>query len=483
MLPKGGTLVFFKETHIFVENSKLNSDMITTELIHPKSIVVAGASNNVCKPGGAVLKNLIEGGFEGELRAIHPKEETVQGVKTYASPHLIPDTDMAVLALPAALCPDMMEVLAAEKGVKAFVVVSAGFGEVSAQGAEMEQRMVDTACRYGATLIGPNCIGMMNTCHQSVFCRPLPQLSERGVDFVSGSGATAVFIMDNAMSRGLRFHSVWSVGNSRQTGVEEVLAHLDEGFSEETSSHTLLLYIESITQPEMLLEHASSLIRKGCRIAAVKAGSSECGSRAATSHTGAAPIDDVRVDELFRQAGIVRCYSRSELVTAGCIFSLPRLEKRNIAIVTHAGGPAVMLTDALSKEGMMVPELRGEAVEELKSRLYDGSAVGNPIDILATGTPEHLAASIDCCEQLEQVDGIVVILGTAGLTPMYAMYDVLSEKMRSCSKPVYPVLTSSWAAADEIGAFLKQGNVRFDDEVLLGTLLARVYRASANDIR
>ena len=331
--------------------------MITSQLLHPASIVVVGASNNVHKPGGAILKNLLSGGYTGELRAVNPKETEVQGVAAFADVKDIPDTDLAILAIPAALCPDAVEMLAAEKQVKAFIILSAGFGEETHEGAVLEDRILETVNRYGASLIGPNCIGFMNSWHHSVFSQPIPQLHPQGVDLISSSGATAVFILESAVTKGLQFNSVWSVGNAKQIGVEDVLQYMDEHFNPEADSRIKLLYIESIGDPDRLLFHASSLIKKGCKIAAIKAGSSESGSRAASSHTGAIASSDSAVEALFRKAGIVRCYSREELTTVGCIFTLPELKGKNFAIITHAGGPGVMLTDALSKGGLNVPKL------------------------------------------------------------------------------------------------------------------------------
>jgi acyl-CoA synthetase (NDP forming) len=339
--------------------------------------------------GGAILKNLIHGGYTGELRAVNPKETEVQGVQAYADVKDIPDTDLAILAIPAVLCPDAVELLASEKRVRAFIILSAGFGEETHEGALLEDRILETANRYGASLIGPNCIGLMNTWHHSVFSQPIPNLHPQGVDLISSSGATAVFILESAVTKGLQFNSVWSVGNAKQIGVEDVLQYMDEHFDSEKDSKIKLLYIESISDPDRLLFHASSLIKKGCKIAAIKSGSSESGSRAASSHTGAIASSDSAVEALFRKAGIVRCYSREELTTVGCIFTLPELKGKNFAIITHAGGPGVMLTDALSKGGLNVPKLEGELAEELKSKLFPGAAVGNPIDILATGTCVH----------------------------------------------------------------------------------------------
>lgn len=452
--------------------------MITKQLICPKSIVVVGASNNVHKPGGAILRNLIEGSFKGELRAVNPKEKEVLGVTCFASVADVPPTDLAVLAIPANLCPEAVEILASQKETRAFIILSAGFGEETHEGALLENKILETVNQYGASLIGPNCIGLLNTCHHSVFTQPIPNLNPQGVDLISSSGATAVFIMESALVKGLQFNSAWSVGNAKQIGVEDVLQYMDENFDPERDSRIKLLYMESIKDPDRLLLHASSLIEKGCRIAAIKAGSSESGSRAASSHTGAMASPDSAVEALFRKAGIVRCYSREELTTVGCVFTLPELKGRNFAIVTHAGGPGVMLTDALCKGGLNVPKLEGPKLDELKEKLLPGASVANPIDVLATGTPEHLDIAIDYCEkEFENIDAIMAIFGTPGLVTMFDMYEMLHQKIKHCRKPLFPVLPSIHTAGKEVEQFLAKGHVNFSDEVTLGTALSRIMNA------
>ncbi len=454
--------------------------MINKQLLQPESIVVVGGSNNIHKPGGAIVRNLLEGKYAGELRVINPKEEEVQGIPAIHDVKELPPTDMAILVVAARFCPDYVEYLAKEKQVRAFIIISAGFGEETAEGAKLEQRIVDICNQYGCALIGPNCIGLLTRHHHSVFTKPIPHLTPQGVDFISGSGATAVFILESAVSKGLSFNSVWSVGNGRQIGIETVLEYMDENFDAERDSMVKLLYIENIADPDKLLYHATSLIRKGCRIAAIKAGSSESGSRAASSHTGAIASSDSAVEALFRKAGIVRCFSREELTTVGCIFTLPRFNGRNFAIVTHAGGPGVMLTDALSKGGMNVPPLPHDLAEELKEQLLPGSSVANPIDILATGGSEHLAAAIDFCEnKLDDIDAIMVIFGTPGLVQLYSVYDVLHKKMLECKKPIFPILPSVNTAGEEVQEFLHKGHVNFSDEVTLATALTQVMRTPA----
>ncbi len=461
--------------------------MINHQLLEPESIVVIGGSNNVHKPGGAIVRNILGGNFSGTLRIVNPKEDEVQGIKVFHDVSELPPTDLAILVVAARFCPDYVDFLAREKHVRAFIIISAGFSEETPEGAALEERILQTCQQYDCALIGPNCIGLLTRWHHSVFTKPIPRLTPKGVDFISGSGATAVYVLESAVTKGLPFNSVWSVGNGHQIGIESVLEYMDEHFDPERDSQVKLLYIENIADPDKMLYHATSLIRKGCRIAAIKAGSSESGSRAASSHTGAIASSDSAVEALFRKAGIVRCFSREELTTVGCIFQtvkdstfFQRTSPLNIAIVTHAGGPGVMLTDALSKGGMQVPALAGDVANELKSRLLPGSSVANPIDILATGTPEHLGIAIDYCEQrFDQIDAIMVIFGTPGLVQLYEAYDVLHRKIQECRKPIFAILPSVNTAGPEVHEFLRKGHVNFSDEVTLATALAQVMKTPA----
>ena len=225
-----------------------------------------------------------------------------------------------------------------------------------------------------------------------------------------------------------------------------------------------------------MVKHAASGVRKGCKIAAIKSGGSEAGSRAASSHTGALASSDLAVEALFRKAGIVRCIGRDELTTVASIFMHPELKGKNIAIITHAGGPAVMLTDSLSNGGLEVPHIEGDKATELLGKLYGGSSVANPIDFLATGTAEQLGDIIDACENdFEKIDAMAVIFGSPGLCPVYDVYDLLHEKMKTCRKPIYPVLPSIINVKDEIEAFIAKGRINFPDEVVFGNALCKIY--------
>ena len=454
--------------------------MVNKQLIDPESIVVVGASNNITKPGGKLFYNIRTGTFRGKLYAINPKEDEVQGLPSFRSVKDLPRVDLAILAIPASLCLDTVRELAENRGTKAFIIVSAGFSEENEEGAGIEHQIVEVCRSNGAALIGPNCIGVMTPAFQGVFTLPIPSLDARGCDFISGSGATAVFIMEAGLQKGLSFAHVFSVGNSALMGVEDVLAYFDETYLEGVSSRVKILYFESIRNPRSLLKHATSLIRKGCSIAAIKAGTTDAGSRAASSHTGAMANSDVAVDALFRKAGIVRCYGREDLTTVASVMQTTPMEGENLAIITHAGGPAVMMTDMLARGGLNVPHLEGPKAEALLEYLYPGSSTANPIDVLATGNAEQLGICIDFCEnEFKEIDGIVVIFGTPGLTPVFDAYKILHEKILSCKKPIYPVLPSVVTARDEVREFLSHGHINFPDEVLLGEALTRIHQTGA----
>ena len=451
--------------------------MIAKELLNPRSIVICGASSDIHKPGGKALKNLLESPFKGQIYTVNPKETEVQGVKCYAKVDDLPQVDCAILCIAAKFCAQTVDVLAKEKGCKGFIIISAGFSEESHEGAEIEKHIVDTINSVGGSLIGPNCTGFLNVNYAGCFDTPIPTLDPKGVDFITGSGATAVFIKEYGMSNGLKFNSVWAVGNSAQLGIEDVLEHLDETFDPEKSSRVIMLYMEKIGDPQRLLKHSRSLINKGCHIAAIKSGGSAAGSRAASSHTGALATNDAAVDALFRKAGIVRCHNRQELTTVCGVFMHPEIKGKRCAVITHAGGPAVMLTDVLSNGGMEVPPLKDHpASPALLAKLFGGSSVGNPIDFLATGTAEQLGYIIDTVEnEYTDIDFSVVIFGSPGLFSNKEVYDLLDEKMKTCKKPIFPVLPSIINVKDEINDFIAKGRINFPEECVLGNAICKIY--------
>lgn len=450
--------------------------MINRELLDPESIAVIGGSNDLQKPGGKILKNIIDGGYRGALFILNPKEDQVQGQASYRDIRQLPPVELAIIVVAARFVADIVQHLINFQQTKAFIIISAGFSEESAQGKKIEQKVVEMVTAARASLIGPNCIGILTPSYHGVFTLPVPKLSLTGCDFISASGATACFIMENAIPKGLTFARVFSVGNSAQMGVEDILQYMDETFDPDISPRIKLLYLESVNKPHLLYKHSASLIGKGCRIAAIKAGTSEAGSRAASSHTGALAVPELAVDKLLQKAGIARCTGREELINVASVYMHKKITGRNICIITHAGGPAVMLADALSKEGFHVPPIKHPKATELAKELSPGSSVGNPIDFLATGTAEQLGKIIDYVDKyFDEIDAMVVIFGTPGLTPIFDVYKVLDEKIKTSSKPIFPILPSTLTAREEISAFLNKGRINFPDEVLFARALGIAY--------
>jgi len=449
--------------------------MISQQLLNPSSIAVVGGSNNLRKPGGRIIQNIVNGGYAGRLYVVNPKDDMVQGIPSCSGIQELPRIDLAILAISAVQCAEAVRMLAEKKGTKAFIILSAGFSEDSEEGRRIENEIVEIVNRVGGCLIGPNCIGVITQAYNGVFTSPVPRLSAHGCDFASGSGATAVFIIESALPKGLAFASVFSVGNSAQTGIEEILEYWDASYVHGVSSPIKLLYVENIKNPDKLLHHASSLIRKGCRIAAIKAGTTEAGSRAATSHTGAMASSDLAVEGLFRKAGIVRCFSREELTTVASVFTHKPFKGKNIAIITHAGGPAVMLTDALAAGGLNIPRITGEDHDRLLAMMNPGASADNPVDLIATATSDQLDKVIEYADkQLPVMDSIIVIFGSNGMIDIRDIYELLHKKIQECNKPVLPILPSITSSKEELEVFMNHGHVIFPDEVVLGRALTRI---------
>jgi len=451
--------------------------MLNNSILNPKNIAIIGASNDTTKPGGKVIKNLLTAHYPREIYPVNPKESSIQGLICYNNISELPETDCAIIAIAANAVNETVEYLAKNKNTRGFIVFSAGFGELNEEGKKLEKELLKIVEKYNANLIGPNSIGVLNTNYAGVFAGAIPKLEIHGVDFVTGSGATAVFIVEQAIIKGLPFSSVYSVGNSAQIGVEEVIEYWDETFSDETSK-VKMIYVEQIHNPSKFYKHSTSLIKKGAKIIALKAGTTESGARAVSSHTGALAGSDTAVDALFKKAGVIRCYSRDELVTVASVLMYKELKGRNIAVITHAGGPGILCTDQLTRDGFNVPKIEGKDADELLSKLFFGSSVSNPIDFLATGTAEQLGIILDYVEnKFININGSVVIFGSPGLFENTPVYKVLDEKIKKSTKPIFAVLPSPVQTKEATDYFISLGNTIFHDETRLAEAIARVYNS------
>ncbi len=455
-----------------------NSSETYNALFRPRSIAVVGGSENLSKPGGTVLANIVNHDYKGTIYVVNPGGE-VLGLPTFPSIGEIPGVpELAIIAIPAKMVAQSLEELG-RKGTKAVVILSAGFGEKDEKGKKEEKRLLSIAQGLGMTIIGPNCSGFMTYHYSGKFAGIIPELKPKSIDFISGSGATVDLVMEQAVLRGLSFCNVVNVGNSIQIGVEDLFALYDENY-EIDGSPILLLYLESLKKPGLLLKHARSLTKKGCAIIGIKSGVSESGSRAAASHTGAMATDDTAVEALFDKAGIIRVKSKMEMIDVACALSGTRgsLSGNRACVVTDAGGPGVMLTDELERQGFILPVLGEKTRERLKGILPAEASVMNPIDCLPSRTPSQLQQIFQVMAEEEsgRIDVIAIQMGNPGMHPNREIYGAVSEAIKTCAIPVIPTLSSVMTCTQEIREFTDKENFHFVDEVNCGFALGKVLK-------
>jgi acetyltransferase len=442
--------------------------MLNRSFIQPGTIALVGGSANTSKPGGNIIRNLIsDERFEGELIVINPNQKEVQGIPCLSSVEEIDkEVDLGILAIPAHVCLKEIQRLHEHCATRSFVILSAGFKEIGSAGNQLENALLDYALENNLQIVGPNCIGWITPYYPGAFTTPIPVPAPQGVDLVSSSGATAVFLMEQGLSEGLQFNGVYSVGNAMMVGIEEVLEFLDHDYNK-SSSQVKMLYIESIHDPIKFHKHCLSLSQKGCRLVAIKSGTTEVGQKAASSHTGALSNPDQSVGALFRKSGVIRCDSRDQLITLGKVLVHPELRGNRLAVITHAGGPGVMLADNLENSGFELPAPRMNEEETLLANLHHGSSVKNPFDILATGTEKELQTVLSFCLGKSYYNGICIIFGSPGLFDESLVFELIRQHQKTSSKPIYTVIPSNLNASREIQSYTANGGVYFSDEAQL----------------
>ncbi len=457
----------------------MKRENVFNALFRPRSIVVVGGSESLSKPGGKVLRNIVDHGYRGNLWVVNPNATTVAGLPAFPSVADIPaPPELAIVAIPASQVATALEELA-RKGCRAVVILTSGFGEKDEKGREAEARLLAIAEKAGMTIIGPNCSGFMTPHYSGKFAGIIPRLRPRSVDFISGSGATVDLVMEQAIGRGLSFCNVVNVGNSVQIGVEDLVTLYDENYGPE-SAPILMLYLESLKKPALLLEHARNLSRKGCSVVGIKSGSSAAGARAAASHTGAMATNDRAVEALFRKAGIIRVKSKMELIDVACVLSVTGAAMRGnrACVITDAGGPGVMLTDELERQGFVLPVMRLDTQARLRRVLPPESSVANPIDCLPTRTASQIREVIGIVndEEGDNIDVVAIQVANPGMSTNDEVYGEVSKAMDAGKLPIIPILTSVTTCRSLIDDFAAQGRCCFQDEVNMGAALGKVLR-------
>ena len=402
------------------------------KLFEPKSVAVFGASNRAGSVGNLVFKNMIEGGFEGKVYPINPKHAKVQGHKAYADLNSIgTPVDLAVITTPAATVPAVIE-SCGENGLRAAVIVSAGFREVGAAGVKLEQALVENARRYGLRFIGPNCLGIMRA-GSGLNCTFNKGGASAGkIALVSQSGALCTAILDWAAANRIGFSTVVSTGTSADIDFGDVLDYLVN----DPQTKSILLYIEGVHNARSFM----SGLRAAARVKpviALKVGRHASGSKAAMSHTGAMVGSDDVFESALRRAGVVRGLRIGDLFSAATtLTSVFSVKGERLAIITNGGGPGVMATDRATDLGIALAELSDATLERLNAVLPATWSQANPVDVIGDATAERYGRAIDICTQDVGVDGVLVILTPQAMTDPSAVARELVKRAAACRKPM-----------------------------------------------
>ncbi|QLH74427.1 MAG: acetate--CoA ligase family protein [Methanomassiliicoccales archaeon] len=405
------------------------------ELFEPESIAVVGAAREPNKVGNAVLRNLIEDGFKGKLYAVNPKAEEILGVKCYKTLTDVPGkVDLVIIVTPAKFVPSIMEETG-QKGTKACIVISAGFKEAGLEGAALESEVAAIARRYDIRVLGPNCLGLINTHHHmnATFTQNFP--NEGTVAISSQSGAICSVLLDWAASTSMGYSKFISVGNKMD--IEE--SYLLEYLRNDPRTEVIGLYIEGVNKGREFMKEAYETSRRK-PIVAIKAGRTSSGAKAASSHTGAMSGSDKIYDAVFQRSGIIRVRTIDEMLDLLMIFSSQPLPKDNrVAIVTNAGGLGVMAADALADHGLALANFSPETVEELKSKLPPSANFYNPVDVIGDADAERYEHAIRTVVKDENVSAVLALMAPTDLVDV----DSVARTIAAFSgKEQKPMLTS-----------------------------------------
>ena len=400
----------------------------------PRSIAVVGANQERGRIGSEILHNLRASGFTGTLVPVHPEAREIDGLRAWPSVREIPgDVDLAVIVVPAARVAGVVDDCIA-KGVRALVVISAGFGEIGPDGKALEATLVEKIRAAGVRMIGPNCMGILNTSPafavNATFSPVYPP--EGRVAFSTQSGALGLAILDYVKRLNIGISSFASIGNKADVSGNDLLQY----WAEDPKTDVILLYLESFGNPRTFAEIARRVGRRK-PIVAVKAGRSDAGARAASSHTGARASSEALVEMMLRESGVIRTRTLEELFDVATVLAhQPVPGGRRVAIVTNAGGPAILAADACEANGLEVPVL-GEAVQaRLRSFLPATASVGNPVDMIASATPEQYRLALEAVAADPSIDSVLAIF----IPPLVTDPDAVAAEIRGAasrmSKPV-----------------------------------------------
>ena len=406
-------------------------------LFCPTSIAVVGASRNPTSVGHALFRNLLLGGYTGVLYPVNPKSKSILGVKTYRSLSEIGDSiDLVVLIVPARFVAGLLEECG-KLGVHNVIVISAGFKEVGRQGLALERKLQEVAKANQIRVLGPNCLGLINTDPQfsfnATFARDMPAMGNIG--FISQSGALCCAILDYAKGSGIGFSKFISFGNKADVNEIDLLRALGQ----DPLTQVILMYVEDLTEGPEFVKVAQEITHgpNAKPVLAIKTGRTPQGAAAASSHTGSLAGSDEVYDAIFEQSGVMRVETIEDLFHYALAFpNQPMPAGRRMAIVTNAGGPGIMATDACIRYGLQLAKLRDYTQKSLRFQLPPAAAIGNPVDVIGDARHDRYRTALDAVTADESVDAVVVIVTPQNMTDVTEIAEVIVETAGFSSKPL-----------------------------------------------
>jgi acetyl coenzyme A synthetase (ADP forming)-like protein len=431
----------------FDDRERLAAVAAVTHLLAPKSVAVIGASRQGGSIGAAVVHNLVANGYTGALYPVNPVATEIEGVTAFPSVLAVPgDVEMAVITVPAAVVTRVARECA-EKGVRGLVVISAGFGEAGPEGIALQRQLVEICRQAGMRLVGPNCMGVINTAAEvsldATFApdRPIPG----HIGFLSQSGGLGLAVMARTQALGSGLSSFVSVGNKADLSGNDFIQYWES----DRQTDVIMLYLESFGNPRKFARVARRVSRSK-PILAVKGGRTQAGNRATSSHTGALlSASDITVDALFQQAGVIRTDTLAELFDAALLLgSQPIPTGNRVAILTNAGGPAILCADACEANGLVVPALPDAVRKELAAFMPGAGSTGNPVDMLAAASGIDYERAISVVVGCEDIDAIIVIFTPPLTTKSAEVIRAIHRAARTMPRaiPVLSVFMSKQAA-------------------------------------
>lgn len=407
------------------------------KIFNPSSVAVVGTNNVKGTVPYDILFNILKTEFTGVVFPVSPGEKSICSIKAYKYVIDITDpVDLAIIVFPSTVCHLALE-QCGQKGIKGVVIISAGFKEIGEKGLAREKQLLEIADKYGMSIIGPNCLGIINTDPlinlNASFARNMPE--QGNIGFLSQSGALCTAVLDYAQAKHIGFSKFISFGNKADISEIDLMYYLmgDE------KTKVILLYLEEITDGRALMKAASDVIREsGKPVLILKSGRSEAGASAAASHTGSLAGDDDIVDAAFRQSGMIRCDNIEEMFNIAIAFTYqPAPDSNKVAIITNAGGPGVLTTDAAIRDGLKLAKFSDETLNELKKYLPANANIKNPVDVIGDARADRYNAAMSSAFKDSDVGAVFVILTPQSMTDIETIAKEVVAVSKQNSKPVY----------------------------------------------